>query len=390
MDDIRVLFTIAGLHPESGGPSQSVPALAAALAKAGALPELVSLHYGNGWQEPKPLPGGVRTTFVPCSGMWGQRPLWSPQFEAALAGRCRETNTQILHDTGLWLLATNHAAAKVAASLKLPRMVSPRGMLSGWALNHKSWKKKIAWSLYQRRDLETAQVLHATSMAEAQEFRALGLKLPVAMIPNGVELPPPGNGPAPEPPRRTMLFLSRLHPKKGLMELVRAWAAVKPSGWRAVIAGGDEGGHRMDVENLVRSLRLENDFEFVGAVSDITKWDYYRQADVFVLPSHSENFGIVVAEALVCGVPVIATRGTPWEDLTTYRCGWWCGGDVESLATALREATAATDESRREMGLRGRSLVEDKYAWPGIARRMTEVYRWMLGQGPKPECVIES
>jgi glycosyltransferase involved in cell wall biosynthesis len=387
MDNLRVLFTIAGLHPESGGPSQSVPALAAALAGAGVQPELVSLHYGEGWQPPKPLPDGVHTTFVPCPGRWSQRLLWSPRFEPVLAWRCKEVRAQILHDTGLWL-PTNHAAANVAAKLRLPRVVSPRGMLSGWALRHKGWKKRIAWSLYQRRDLKTAQVLHATSVAEAREFQALGLEQPIAVIPNGVDLPPLAGKSPQHQDRRTMLFLSRLHPKKGLVELVRAWAAVKPSGWRAVIAGGDEGGYQVLIEDLIRSLGLEKDFEFVGAVTDESKWAYYRRADIFILPSRSENFGIVVAEALACGVPVIATRGTPWEDLVTHRCGWWCEGNVEKLAAALREATSTTDELRCEMGLRGRSLVEEKYAWPGIAGQMMQVYRWMLGQGVKPECVI--
>jgi glycosyltransferase involved in cell wall biosynthesis len=387
MDKIRVLFTIAGLHPESGGPSQSVPALAAALAAAGAEPELFSLHYGEGWQPPKSRPENIRTTFVPCTG-WLSRMQWTPGFQAALMRRCIEGRPQILHDTGLWLL-TNHAAANVAGKVSLPRIVSPRGMLSGWALRHKGWKKKLAWNLYQRRDIATAQVLHATSAAEAEEFRALGLKQSIAVIPNGVELPPPA---APFPQnqgRRTVLYLSRLHPKKGLVEMVRAWAAVKPAGWRAVIAGGDEEGYRVQIEDLVRSLGLEKDIEFAGAVSDESKWGYYRQADVFILPSHSENFGIVVAEALACGLPVIATRGTPWEDLLTHRCGWWCGGSVEQLAATLREATSATDESRRGMGLRGRSLVKDKYAWAGIAARMMEVYRWMLGHQARPDCVME-
>jgi glycosyltransferase involved in cell wall biosynthesis len=305
-----------------------------------------------------------------------------------LTARCLEFRPQILHDTGLWL-STNHAAAKVAAQLKLPRIISPRGMLSSWALRHKGGKKKLAWFLYQRRDLQDAQMLHATSSAEAEEFRAVGLGQPIAVVPNGVELPPPGQRPPRARGERTLLFLSRLHPKKGLLDMVKAWAAVKPSGWRAVIAGGDDGGHRAQVESLVRSLGLEKNFEFAGAVSDGAKWDYYRRADVFILPSHSENFGIVIAEALACGVPVIATRGTPWEELVTHRCGWWCGRGAENLAGALREAFASPDETRREMGLRGRTLVETRYAWPGIAARMVEVYRWMLERGQKPGCVLD-
>jgi glycosyltransferase involved in cell wall biosynthesis len=109
---------------------------------------------------------------------------------------------------------------------------------------------------------------------------------------------------------------------------------------------------------------------------------------LFVLPSHSENFGIVVAEALASGVPVITTRATPWEELVTHRCGWWTENGPEPLAAALRDALSRTDEERREMGRRGRQLVDQKYSWPGIAAQVHAVYRWMLGEGEKPECVV--
>ena len=444
---LKVLFTIAGLHPESGGPSHSVPALCQALGRADVEVEIVSLHYGDTfgkplnpsvtapsrWGEatdepaalrydaPRParecaLPtsdvhrtntnpsstSSVRTTFVDCSSAWARRTQWTPAFKSVLRERCVATGAQIIHDTGLWLL-TNHAAAEVCKELNLPRIVSPRGMLTASALQHKGWKKRIAWTLYQRRDLRTAHVLHATSPAEVQDFRAAGLTQPVAMIPNGVALPFPlrldrgeGQGEVSNVPclppsishLRTILFLSRIHPIKGLPDLIKAWALVKPTGWRVVIAGMDEGRHAAELKAEIRNLKLENDFEFVGPVAGEGKWSLYGQADLFVLPSHSENFGIVVAEALASGVPVITTRATPWEDLVTHRCGWWTENGPEPLAAALRDALSRTDEERREMGNRGRLLVEQKYSWPGIGAQMHAVYCWMLGQGAKPDCVL--
>jgi len=133
--------------------------------------------------------------------------------------------------------------------------------------------------------------------------------------------------------------------------------------------------------------KADMDFEYVGPVAGEAKWNLYRDADLFVLPSHSENFGLVVAEALACGVPVITTRGTPWEDLVTHRCGWWTEIGVEPLANALREALRLSDEERQHMGRRGRKLVEENYTWPAAAKKMVAVYRWMLGEGQKPECV---
>ena len=383
----NVLFTVASLHPEHGGPAQSVPGLGVALARAGMGVDLVALHYGNTRKPPlTPSPEWVTTSYVNCDSPLFRRAHWTPRFGSVLQARCRAAGTQILHDNGVWL-PTNHTAAGVAHRLSLPLIISPRGMLTVWALQHKAWKKRLALALYQRRDLEQAQVLHATAATEAADFRAIGLRQPIAVIPNGIQLPEQHRGQrtgAALPPgaRRTLLFVSRLHPKKGLLDLVQAWAAVRRADWRVVIAGGDEQNHRAQVAAAIRDRRLENDFTFTGEVQGDAKWELYNGADVFVLPSHSENFGIVVAEALACGLPVITTHGTPWEALPAHRCGWWVANDPAALAAALREAMVLDDEARRAMGARGRALVEQKFGWPGVAEQMLAVYQWMLGRGP--------
>ncbi len=234
--------------------------------------------------------------------------------------------------------------------------------------------------------MESAAVLHATADEEADNLRTLGLMNPIAVIPNGVDLP--------ELHRmdgrdgiRTALFLSRIHPVKGLLNLVRAWAVLKPSGWRVVVAGPDQGGHETKVKAAVREAHLEDQFEFLGPLYEEAKWHLYREADLFVLPTFSENFGIVIAEALAAGLPVITTRGAPWRELETCRCGWWINTGVEPLAVALKHAMKLSDRERAEMGLRGRRLMEEKYSWPRIAGEMIDVYKWVLGQGPKPACV---
>jgi glycosyltransferase involved in cell wall biosynthesis len=195
------------------------------------------------------------------------------------------------------------------------------------------------------------------------------------------------------------LFLGRIHPVKGLLDLVRAWADLRKVGgqrpavrnqlsdWRVVIAGGDENGHRREVEAAIHDHGLQDDFVFVGEVSGNRKWEIYRDADLFVLPSRTENFGMAIAEALASGLPVITTHGTPWQELGTHHCGWWVDPAPGPLASALREATSLTDAERQEMGQRGRRLVEEHYTWPAAAQKMISVYRWMLGQGERPECV---
>lgn len=414
-----VIFTVGGLSPEHGGPSRSLPMLVEALARLGVQAELITCASSNDAPAPLlPPPNLVRSHLVPWScreRQWLARPNGFFKLIRRLSGEANRANEKwqmeegkrpgvsylspILHDTGLWL-ASNHAVAAAARRFGLPLIVSPRGMLTPWALKYRGLKKRIAWRLYQRADLQSARVLHATSQQEAQEFRALGLHQPIAVIPNGVEKPQPETLEAEilkserAPARRTVLFLSRIHPKKGLLNLVEAWPGARKAvgacngQWKVVIAGNDENGYQAELQSAIRLRGVETDFEFVGPVEGQAKWDLYRRADLFVLPSHSENFGLVVAEALACGVPVITTHGTPWEELQTRRCGWWVEVGAEPLAAALQEAMVLSDEERRQMGERARQLVESKYTWPRVAEQMKSVYEWMLSDGERPNCVV--
>ncbi len=293
----------------------------------------------------------------------------------------------LVHNHGLWLYPS-WAAFQWSQRHHIPRVVSPHGMLEPWAMSHKAWKKRLAWNLYQRRDLESAAVLHATAEQEAESFRQLGLRPPIAIIPNGTDLPEWRDLAYPKGTPRKMLFLSRIHQKKGLLELVQAWQIVKPTGWKMIIAGPDEGGHQKIVEAAIQQAGLQDAFTFTGSVYGDEKEALYRSAEVFVLPTFSENFGLVVAEALACGVPVITTKGAPWQGLHTHRCGWWIDIGVEPLVAALREATTLPPNALRDMGQRGRVYVEQNFGWPGIAEQMLSVYRWVLGRGERPDCVM--
>ena len=387
----KVLFTIAGLHPSSGGPARSVPDLCAALGRAGVDVEIVTHDYGLVAGQPNvPTEKNVRTTLVDCRSALRRRLQWSPEYKTILRGRCAEFHPQLIHDTGIWL-STNRAAAAVAGELNIPRIVSPRGMLTSWALRHRGYKKRVAWGLYQGADLAGAKLFHATSQAEVESIREAGLTQPVAMIPNGVEIPPEKLkaeiGKRKED-RRTLLFVGRIHPVKGLLNLVEAWGRLKPAGWRVVLAGREEQNHIAELQAAARVAGVEQDFEFVPAAEGEARWDFYHDADLFVLPSHTENFGIVAAEALACGVPVVATHGTPWGGLVEQRCGWWVNIGAESLAGALREAMALDDDARREMGRRGRGWMERDFSWTQVAAQMQSVYGWLVAGGPKPDCVV--
>ncbi len=293
----------------------------------------------------------------------------------------------IIHDHGLWL-RNNHKAAVIAFDHRVPRIVSPRGMLEPWARQHHATRKRIAWALYQRRDLKRADALHATSQQEAETLRDLGFAQPIAIVANGIVSRTDPLQRKPPDRERLALFLSRVHPKKGLFDLVEAWHHLRPQGWRVQIVGPDEGGHRAQVMRRVEELGLMRSFEFLEQVAGQTKEGLYKAADLFILPSYSENFGNVVGEALSFGLPVITTTATPWSALETHQCGWWIRPGVSSLVSALGIALSLSDADRWEMGSRGRKLVRDSLSWATIGLQMAEVYQWVLGGGDQPSHVI--
>lgn len=379
----HIVHTINGLRADHGGPSRSVGALAGATAAQGASVEIVA---GRADTDEVIRPEGVPVHLTDRPGARQLvRPLAS-RFGRTLADALSPSS--LVHDHGLWL-PSNRIAAAVARRQRVPRVVSVRGMVSEWALAQGAAKKRAAWALYQKRDLARADLLHATSDAEAAAIRRLGLNVPIAVIPNGVDLPPDG-APRPTPSdARTALFLGRIHPVKGLTDLITAWERVRPAGWRLVLAGPDEDGHQLKVEQAIRDADLADHVTFAGAVRDDVKWALYHSADLFVLPSHSENFGIVVAEALASGVPVIATTGAPWSDLHTHDCGWWTEIGPEALQAALTDATTRLPDQLHAMGQRGRQLIQDRYSWTRAAAQMTEAYAWLFGRGSRPDFVTD-
>jgi glycosyltransferase involved in cell wall biosynthesis len=189
--------------------------------------------------------------------------------------------------------------------------------------------------------------------------------------------------------RRRLLFLSRLHPKKGIDFLLRAWAGLyrKHPDWELVIAGPDQLGHRRAMQALAADLGLSR-VVWRDAVFGSAKTELYRTADLFVLPTHAENFGLVVAEALAHGVPVITTTNSPWAGLRRNDCGWWIDLTDAALSETLHDAMGTPSAALAAMGSRGRAWMERDFAWPVVAREMLAVYRWMLGDGAPPSCVL--
>jgi glycosyltransferase involved in cell wall biosynthesis len=330
----------------------------------------------------------IRATPRPASAFSiGRHRLWSRNFAAQIANGLTTPGASVIHDNGVWGY-TNFTAARVAARGRIPLVISPHGMLEPWALQDKATKKRIALALYQRSALESASLLMVTAQNEYESVRRVGLTQPVAIVPAGVFVPATIAHHAVESPMRRMLFLSRIHRKKGLLAFVEAWRQVRHPGWKIVIAGPDQDGHKAEVRALIAQHGLQADFEFPGEVEGDAKQSLYESADLFVLPTFSENFGVVVAEAMSYGLPVLTTRGTPWNILETITAGWWVEPGVAGIAGGLRAALATTPTLRATMGHAGRAYVIENLGWSTAASKTYAAYAWLLGLHPdKPEHV---
>lgn len=361
-----VLHVIQGISHSSGGPSRSVQGLVAALCADGIDAWLMALCVSE-------LP-------------------WVDGVEHFINGEPFErvalrVKPDIVHLHGIWSLDL-HKCAAICRRIKVPYVIAPRGMLEPWSLAQKSLKKRIARWLYQDRDLRCAAALHATAESEAEQFRRLGFKNPVIVSPNGVNVPQNFNHVEYlERVERRALFVSRMHPKKGVLELVEAWDMIRPKGWKCelvyTVSGELEKEYETKVKTRAKELGLQDQFVFTGALNDGDKWAAYARADLFVLPTYSENFGIVVAEALWAGIPVITTKGTPWQELDLRGCGWWIDIGVKPLARALKDAMSQSDETRKKMGERGRNLVGKKYTWDAAVGMMVAGYTRVHNGGYK-------
>ncbi|MFZ4689633.1 MAG: glycosyltransferase [Polymorphobacter sp.] len=380
MTALRVIQTIPDISIDNGGPSRVVRSLSEALARGGADTLLLAGDRGHAEQRLlRPDPALVTTQLVPISRRAGV-PVYG--FAAPIAAAHRPGRT-IVHDNGIWHPG-NMAATGAAARQGIPFVISPHGMLEPWALAHKPWRKRIAWAAYQQRLLTAAAGLHATAAPELASIRARLPGPPVAVIANGVAMPAtlPDRAALAGRNSRRVLAMSRLHPVKNLPGLVAAWAhiAADPAfdDWTLVIRGPDEAGHEAVVAAAIAAAGLQGRIELGGAVAEADKPALFAAADLFILPSFSENFGITVAEALAQGVPVIASHGTPWQSLPAQRCGWHVAADPASLAAALQQAMRLDPAARAELGCRGHAYAQATFGWGRIGAQMARFYEWLL------------
>jgi glycosyltransferase involved in cell wall biosynthesis len=319
---------------------------------------------------------------------------WSPQLMQAL----ERAEHDVLHSHGMWFYPS-YAVDRWGRRTGRPTIISPRGMLDEWAIAQSSWKKRLIRLLYEDSNLRRAGAMHALNLSEAESFRRFGLKNPIALIPNGVDLPemegndfPPSGKPLGDG-RHVLLFLGRIHPKKGIHKLIEAWhhaLRLDPglsNAWRVVIAGWDDGGHESQLKQLVQELGLASHIAFAGPLYGAEKVAFLRGSDAFILPSRSEGLPMTVLEAWSYELPVLMTAECNLTESFNLGAAFEVSIDPLKMARVLVDVLPA-DGALKNAGKAGRRLVAEKYTWSVVIDDLRDLYLWLAGGGARPHFIL--
>ncbi|HNW36651.1 MAG TPA: glycosyltransferase [Candidatus Ozemobacteraceae bacterium] len=374
---MKVIQVVPGIGDEAAGPSYSVPMLCQALHDNGAEVDVHVLCSSPSTTRSYQVRLYRHHTF-PFRGL-GR----SPEMLAGLRLACQSAD--IIQTNSLWMMPNIYPAwAKKGTTCKL--VIAPRGTLAAWSLKRSWLKKKLIGWCGQYAALRAADMFYATCQKEYEEIRACGYRQPVAIVPIGMDIPAVEHKASPG--LRHILFFGRLHEVKAVDHLILAWKQVadKFPDWDLQIAGPDA-GDKPRLERIVREADVPR-ARFLGEFSGHDKYKLLASADLYVLPSKTENFAVTVAEALASGTPVIASSGTPWNGLDAHMCGWWGFKDEASLAAVLNRALSLDRPTLETMGRNGIQWIQDDFNWSAIGRQTLAAYEWLLHGGSTPSCVI--
>jgi glycosyltransferase involved in cell wall biosynthesis len=381
---MKILQTISSMGLSAGGPTSCTYNLLKGLQEQGLEADLLTYDVNNADDKLISISSDfMKIISSPKETRFG----YKREFKDWLVNN---PNYELYHANGLWQYPA-HATVQMAVRNHKPLIISTHGMLYPEGLKKSKWIKRISLFLYQRNDLNKATALHATSLQELKYMRDFGLKQPIAIIPNAIDtfnLGIPNFNP--KMGRRKVGFMGRINPIKNIESLIKGWAMASSVTYEheLVIIGEGDPIYKRTLVELAEKLGLTN-ISYTGFVSGVEQDEILNDLSFLVLPSLSENFGMVIPEALWKGVPVIASIGTPWQELETYNCGWWVGHDADSLSLAIIKALEIDENERIYMGKRGNNLVSKKYTIDSVGQKMKLFYDWILGNVEKPEFVNE-
>ena len=365
---MKVLLVTTCIDKSFGGPARSIPLLARGLSAAGVDVTLMVVRSDN-----------MNTGLLEGSGV--KLKVLEKGYKVREVRRfVADEHFDLVHGQAIWEPLC-HFARVAASKCKVPFISTPRGSLEPWSLEQKRIKKLIAMLVYQKRDLNKSVCIHATCKMEADNIRALGIKAPIAVVPNCIDVDALPVRKGTEGVKKQALFLSRIHPKKGIEMLLDAWDNIHDSfpDWNLVIAGNGDPIYVEELHGAISRMGLSRCVRLLPPRFGQDKIDLYNESALFVLPTFSENFGVVIAEALACGVPVITTTNTPWELINGKHAGWCINLGQEELENALTAAMSKDLEELVKMGEKGSDFVRKVFSVPVIAAATIKMYEAALG-----------
>ena len=395
MNKINIYQTINNLSSSSGGPTKTVLSLSECLNNKVNL-QIISNEIIQTNESYLKKFENLRIKYKKKN--FSLNPIYDNALEKFISELNVDSTNTIFHDNGIWL-PFNNTISNVCRKNSIPIIISSHGMLEPWSFRYRYFKKKLAWYIYQQKNLKNVNVIHATSNMEAENIFKLNLNVPIALIPNGIDKPiknkissnfdPTSIGLLKNDQRQIMLFLGRIHPKKGLLNFLVAWknSLSYLSDWRLVIAGFPEENYLEKLKKFVNKNKIDNSVFFLGPLFGEDLANIYKYSKIFVLPTFSENFGLVVAEALSYGLPTITTKNTPWSLLDKENAGWCCESKITDLERVIKIATNLTLSDYKIMSHNAYQLSKN-YDWNKISISFFELYKWILKKGEKPSFVI--
>ena len=375
---MKILSFVVSLDVKDGGPSRSVPMLARGLAELGVDVTLVTIRSKN-----------MNTHAL--EGTNAKLKVLEPSFSRRdIAKYLKEEAFQLIQIQSMWDLPY-HKVMVEARKQGIPYVITPRGMLEPWSLSQKRWKKKLAWWIYQRNDVQKSACVFTTAKMEAEHVSNLGITTFKSVIPNGIEIDGYPCKTSIDMVKKQVLFLSRVHVKKGIELLFEAWKRIHRDfiDWQLLIVGNGETDYIRALELKIDSLEMSDCIKIHPPVFGDAKTQLYHESALFCLPSYSENFGMVIAEAMSCGTPVITTTNCPWEILNETKTGWCIDLSVDNLEHALREALSMNETDLYEKGRKASQLIRENFDYRSVTRNTLRLYQWLLNGGEKPEFIYD-
>lgn len=393
---INTFHLVHNIDDSYGGPAKSIPYLMSSLEKLGNNQEVISLKYSN--NETNEVISKLNLKSTSFQAHFLKAAAYSPNIEDYLVKRIRETNNQIIHYHNIW----NYIpliANKVAVNTNVPIVASPRGNLFPWNLKKGYLKKKLYMEVFQRRYFNTSDCIHVTSKEELKAVKNLGLNAPIGLISNGVDIDEFKNMQSKEKHRdnlgidvnkKYILYMGRIEQKKGLLLLLHTYKdfVKKNDEWKILIAGpAYDKKYFQDCKDFAINAGLDKHIEWLGMVSGSKRIDAYGAADLFVLPTHSENFGIVIAEALASGLPVITTNGTPWAEIQNEFAGYIIPLEKRFLLSSIDNFSKLSILEKNEMAANAKNIAK-RYSWDKPGHEMAQLYEWILGKRNQPKFIF--